>query len=623
MNWKIFNPPSEVERIFAACKNLTVVNSTNELIDLSCGGSGKSHFEVSYDVPGFGKVVEAEVSRVRNGVSVNFTTAYMRRRDPDALVVGDDFPTDKQTFKERFGYDFSSLKKKTLDWLVKQPLIVYGFVAGKKGTGVDAICIAPANSGFFAFCLALLQGIIPYEEIPGDFQPECVIYVAPTFRYTDLGGKQVVVHNRLENLHEVFSYNLYPGPSAKKAIYGVLIELGERQGWVTAHCSTVSVQTPYDNITTIMHEGASGAGKSEMLELAHREEDGRLLLGQNIITGERRHMEIPRTCDLYPVNDDMALCHPSLKTGNGKLTIMDAEDAWFVRTNHIESYGTDVHLEKLTAQSPEPLMFLNINAVPGSRALIWEHIEDEPGKRCTNPRVTIPRRIIPGIVDGPVDVDIRSFGVRCPPCTRENPTYGIIGLFHILPPALAWIWRLVSPRGYDNPSITPTEGFVSEGVGSYWPFAAGKRVRQANLLLDQFIENPHTHNILIPNQYIGAWKVGFMPQWIAREYLARHGNAKFKPEQLRHSRCSLLGSTLFQMQVEGRLLFRWFLMVDTQPEVGEEAYDIGAKTLYNFFRECLQEYLTPEISLLGKQIIDCCFDNGNIEDYEKIIPLYR
>ena len=82
------------------------------------------------------------------------------------------------------------------------------------------------------------------------------------------------------------------------------------------------------------------------------------------------------------------------------------------------------------AQSPEPLMFLNINAAPGSRALIWEHTEDEPGKPCSNPRVTIPRRIIPGITNGPVDIDIRSFGVRCPPCTKERPTYGIIGLFH-------------------------------------------------------------------------------------------------------------------------------------------------------------------------------------------------
>ena len=103
-----------------------------------------------------------------------------------------------------------------------------------------------------------------------------------------------MVHHRLDGLHELFSYNLYPGPSAKKGVYGMLLDLGEREGWMTAHCSTVQVITPYDNVVTIMHEGASGGGKSEMLEQAHRETDGRLLLGENLVTGERRYLEIPQ-----------------------------------------------------------------------------------------------------------------------------------------------------------------------------------------------------------------------------------------------------------------------------------------------------------------------------------------
>ena len=43
--------------------------------------------------------------------------------------------------------------------------------------------------------------------------------------------------------------------------------------------------TPYDNVVAFMHEGASGGGKSEMLEQAHREPDGRLLMGENVVTG--------------------------------------------------------------------------------------------------------------------------------------------------------------------------------------------------------------------------------------------------------------------------------------------------------------------------------------------------
>ncbi len=89
----------------------------------------------------------------------------------------------------------------------------------------------------------MLQGIIPYDALPAGFGPRAIVYVVPPFRHTHFGGKQVVVHNRQPHLHEMFSFNLYPGPSAKKGIYGVLIALGEQQGWVTAHCSTVQVVT--------------------------------------------------------------------------------------------------------------------------------------------------------------------------------------------------------------------------------------------------------------------------------------------------------------------------------------------------------------------------------------------
>jgi len=233
--------------------------------------------------------------------------------------------------------------------------------------------------------------------------------------------------------------------------------------------------------------------------------------------------------------------------------------------------------------------------------------------------VIVPRSEFPNALEGAATIDVRSFGVRQPPCTHEKPTYGIIGLFHVLPPALAWLWRLVSPRGYDNPSIVDAEGMSSEGVGSYWPFASGKRVRQANLLLDQFDKYRQTRYILTPNQHIGAWKVGFMPQWIAREYLARRGTSKFRTEQIIPARSTLLGYALNSIHVEGQSIARWFLQIDNQPEVGPETYDQGAKILYDFFRQELANYLTPEIASLGRWIIQCCLDNGTLTDYEKLI----
>jgi hypothetical protein len=591
-----------------------------ELIELALGGHGEDQYEVAYDVPGHGRITEAIVTRCRNGLAVNYADAYMRRRDPDCLVVGDEGVTGKERFSTRFGADFQPVRSEILTWLAQQELLVYAFTTGLSHIGYDALVIAPKNAAFFALALADLQGMLPLEAITDDFAPRSIIYIAPPFRHTLCEGRQVVVHHRTDACHEIFSLNLYPGPSAKKGVYGVLLSIGAQEGWLTAHGSTVQVVTPYDNVVTMMHEGASGGGKSEMLEYPHREPDGRLLLGKNTVTGERRYVSLHQGCQLRPVTDDMALCHPTLQHHPSKLVVHDAEDGWFVRINHITHYGTDPHLEQLCVHPPEPLIFLNVGSVPNSTCLIWEHTEDAPGKPCPNPRVILPRRVVPDVVNEPVEVDVRSFGVRTPPCTRELPTYGIMGLFHVIPPALAWLWRLVSPRGDANPSITDTAGMSSEGVGSFWPFATERHVDFANLLLTQICDTPGTRHVLIPNQHIGAWKVGFMPQWIAREYLARRSGARFRPDQLTPARCPLLGYALASMVVEGSQISPWFLEVQLQREIGEEGYDQGAEILTRFFHRELKPYLDePDLLPLGREIITCCLDGGSVTDYTQLL----
>ncbi len=616
-----FDVPGEVAEILDNAPSVILARNSDDLVAFSVKDAVHGWQEVAYDVPGKGRVVEATVCRSRNGISANYPEPYMRRRDADCMVIGDERPTDKPTFAARYGQPFAPVRHETFDWLRTQPLCVFAFTAGLTGKGTDCLAICPENAGFFAFGLALLQGIIDVETLPDRFAPRAVIYVAPPFRHTHFKGRQVVVHNRLDHMHELFSYNLYPGPSAKKGVYGVLLNLGVAEKWITMHCSTVQVVTPYDNRIVISHEGASGGGKSEMLEQVHRMADGALLLGRNIITGEERTLTLPQACDLRPVTDDMALCHPSLEKGRGKLSLMDAEDAWFVRVNHIRDYGVDPHLEQLTIRPPKPLLFLNLVANPGATTLIWEHIEDEPGVPCPNPRVVIPRDIVPNVVKGPVDVEIRSMGVRTPPCTADNPTYGIIGLFHLLPPALAWLWRLVAPRGHANPSIVDSEGMSSEGVGSYWPFATGRRVDHANLLLNQIIETPQVRYILTPNQHLGAWEVGFMPQWVMREFLARRGSARFNASQMQPSRCPLLGYSPGKIVVEGRTIGRMLFDLETQPEVGVEAYDRGAEILKEFFREELGQFLVEDLLPSGRRIIECCMSGGSVADYESLLDI--
>ena len=613
---QILNEAKSV-RFFSTAAELAEAAVPDDLVD------ARGYYTVGYDVDGE-FVPEAKVCRVRNGISANYLEPYMRRRDPKCMVIADDKETDKETYENRFGEDFETVRQETFAWLKTQDLACFFFDAGMAGKGMPAVVICPANAAFFAFGLAELQGIVPIEEIQKhgeDYYHTAIIYIAPPFRHTRFDGKQVVVHNRRDKLHELFSYNLYPGPSAKKGVYGMLLNLGEKQDWTTAHCSTVQVVTPYDNTVTFMHEGASGGGKSEMLEQMHRQADGRLKLAVNLASDERRYVSIPRGCELRPVTDDMALCHPDFQDADSrerKLSVVDAEQAWFLRVNHITKYGTDPHLESLTMRPDEPMLFLNIDAVPDSTALIWEAIEDEPGVLCPNPRLVFPRSNYPGIVNGQVTVDIRSFGVRCPPCTREKPTYGIMGLFHLLPPSLAWLWRLVAPRGHGNPSIVDTEGMSSEGVGSYWPFATGRRVDQANILFHQVMDTRDTLFVLIPNQHIGCWSTGFAPQWITREYLARRGSAPYQPGQVVDARCPLLGRTPRTIQVEGQMIGHWFLQVETQPEVGTEGYDRGAEILTEFFHKQIQKFLDDDLEPKAAEIIRACLDGATAADYDRL-----
>lgn len=613
--------PDDVYVLLNNCKSYTVFNSVDQLMDASVGGKGNINYEVKYDIPGKGEYIEAVIHKVTNGISANYTDAYMRRRDPNTMSIADNLPSDKSRFKDKFGYEFDSLKAETFQWMKEQDLAVFFYFAGNKGIGVGGIAIAPANAGFFAMGLAMLQQIIPVEELSEEFNIDSVIYVAPTFRHTHFDGKQVVVHNRTETRHEIYSYNLYPGPSAKKGLYGALLTKGEKEGWITAHCSTVQVISPYDNLTTFMHEGASGGGKSEMLQHIIREENGQVMIGENIVSGEKRLINLSLFCTFNPVTDDMALCPPSIQKNDGKVTVLDAENAWFIRVDGVKEYGDDPKLEKLTISPKTPLLFLNIKTNPNCTALIWDHIEDEPGKKCPNPRVIVPRNIVPSVINKPVTVDVRSFGVRTPPSSMENPNYGIFGLFHILPPALAWLWRLVSPRGHANPSIIGGEGMASEGVGSYWPFATGKMVFHANMLLEQIVQTPRMRYTLVPNQYIGVWKVGFKPQLLMREYLARRGNAQLRADQYQPARCSILGYELNYLTIEGAKIPSRFLKVHRQPEMGEQGYDAGAEILTQFFKKELEQFLTPELNPLGRKIIEACFANATVEEYNEIIPM--
>ncbi|WP_448058702.1 DUF4914 family protein [Cellulomonas hominis] len=621
--------PAEVRAALDACATVIVPRTRAELYQFALGPAGGPTFAVEYDVDGT-PVREADVARCTNGIAVNYPEDYMRRRDPDCMRIADDLPTDKPRYRDVFGEEFAQTKSQTLEWLSRQELVVVPFKAGGPTYGYPSLAIVPANAAFFALALVDLQGWVTLDEI-GPFTPRSILYVAPPFRHTHFEGRQVVVHDRTESLHEVFAYNLYPGPSAKKGVFSVLLDIGEREGWVTAHASSVRVTTPYENETIIMHEGASGGGKSEMCQEIRRQEDGRILLGTNVVTQEPYVITLGETSALAPVTDDMTLCHSTLQRGDGKLVVADAEDGWFVRVDNLTQYGEDPHFERACIHPEEPLVFFNIQGVPDATVLPWEHTLDSNGKPCPNPRVVIPRRLIKGVLNEPETVDVRTFGVRMPACTRTNPSYGIMGMTQIVPPALAWVWRLIAPRGDKNPSIGESKaatdrlehgGMVAEGVGSYWPFATGTKVAAANLLLRQLVEANRTRYVLTPNQHIGAYKVGFAAEWLTREYLARRGGGKIRADRLTPARCPLFGYTLTEMKIDGQLIRPTFLRPEQQSQVGLEAYDAGAAILTNFFASELTQFLADDLDPLGRQIIEVCLRGGSVEEYEALTPLY-
>ena len=618
-----FDLAPEVTAALKKCKCIAYAETKEELEEMAYGPTHTSRYDVVYPIEGNGTVKEAEVVRCKNGCVVNFMEDYMRRRDPNSMAIGDDLPSDKPRFKDRFGYEFSSLRQETLDWLSTQQVIMLPFSAGPRGHGYPSLMICPLNAAFFALSLANMQGFTSIVDVPEHYKPRAIIFVAPPFRHTHFDGKQVVVHNRSKEMHEVWAYNLYPGPSAKKGVFSLLLDIGEQEGWVCCHTSAAMVETPYECEVVFMHEGASGGGKSEMLEDFKREPDGRLLLGEHVVTGEQYFLDLRESCSIFPISDDMALCHSAYQDPvEGKLRIVDAEAGWFLRMDSLHAYGNNPIYEKASIHPSRPLLFFNMDGVPGATCLIWEHVKDSNGQPCPNPRVIIPRDMIEHIVPRePISVDVRSFGVRMPPSTAEQPNYGVMGLLHIIPPSLAWLWRLVSPRGFKNPSIVDGGGGMkSEGVGSYWPFATGLRVTQANLLLRQIMACPKTLNVLIPNQHIGAYKIGFMSEWVAREYLARH-NGEIKAKHLTPARCSLFGYALVDMKLDGQYVRQTFLRPETQSKLGIDGYDAGAKILTDFFKDQIKQYLTDDLDPLGRQIIECCLHDGTLDDYLALTPM--
>ena len=85
-----------------------------------------------------------------------------------------------------------------------------------------------------------------------------------------------------------------------------------------------------------------------------------------------------------------------------------------------------------------------------------------------------------------------------------------MGMLQVVPQSIARLWRLISPRGFKNPSIADTNagsGLEGRGRRLYWPFATGLKGHAGESAVEQIMSAPKTTNVLIPNQHIGAYHV--------------------------------------------------------------------------------------------------------------------
>ncbi|MFW6260395.1 MAG: DUF4914 family protein, partial [Spirochaetota bacterium] len=126
------NVPAELRTVFDQVE-VILPESRSHLLELTFFEPEADLVEVAYDVPGRGRVVEVTVAKCKNGAAVNYVEPYMRRRDPDAMVIADDSPTDKRRYRDRFGSDFEPVRQETFEWLAGQEkLIVLPFRSGDK-----------------------------------------------------------------------------------------------------------------------------------------------------------------------------------------------------------------------------------------------------------------------------------------------------------------------------------------------------------------------------------------------------------------------------------------------------------------------------------------------------------
>jgi hypothetical protein len=75
------------------------------------------------------------------------------------------------------------------------------------------------------------------------------------------------------------------------------------------------------------------------------------------------------------------------------------------------------------------------------------------------------------------------------------------------------------------------------------------------------------------------------------------------------------------LKLDGKYLRKSYLQPNHQSDLGNDGYDAGAKILNDFFKSELDQYLTRRLNPIGRKLIECCLNDGKIDDYLDIIQI--
>ena len=287
------------------------------------------------------------------------------------MRIADDKPTDKKRFADVYGYKFDKLRRETMDWFKTQELILMPFNSGGNQLRLRFHARMPEAVRVLRICAGTSAGLCKRRGDRG-LQAACDHLCCTSVPSHPLRRQSGLLFTTVWMTATRYSpITCIRARLPRRVFYSVLLDIGEQEGWTTCHTSAGRLITPYENELVIMHEGASGGGKSEMLQDIAREPDGEVLLSTNTVTGEKTYLHISSTCKIEPVCDDMATCYPGVQNNSGKLVLVDGEDGWFLRMDGVTHYGCDPVYERICTEPKEPLCFFNMEGHPGATLLIW------------------------------------------------------------------------------------------------------------------------------------------------------------------------------------------------------------------------------------------------------------